>query len=141
MFRWKRNTKYKQVSKTKIRKKLATDEHSFCRCEEIQKEEELDADCADYAEIKERHKAEQKRETELMKIKVKVYATLRKYIGDKSSTELEVDEGTTVGQVLAELKIPEDQVAFVFVNSVHKELDYALAQGDDLGVFPPIAGG
>ncbi len=76
-----------------------------------------------------------------MKINVKVYATLRKYVGDKSSTELELADGTTVGQVLAKLKIPQDQVAFVFVNSVHKKLDHALAEGDNLGVFPPIAGG
>ena len=78
-----------------------------------------------------------------MKIKVKVFATLRKYAPDASSgeQELELTDGATVGQVLDELKIPQAEVAFVFVNSVRQKLDEALAEGDELGVFPPIAGG
>ena len=78
-----------------------------------------------------------------MKIKVKVFATLRKYAADESSgeQELELAEGATVGQVLGELKIPQAEVAFVFVNSVRQKLDEPLAEGDELGVFPPIAGG
>ena len=76
-----------------------------------------------------------------MKINVKVFATLRKYIGDTSSAQLELDEGATVGQAVAELKIPEAQIAFVFVNSTRQKFDHALADGDELGVFPPIAGG
>ena len=78
-----------------------------------------------------------------MKIKVKVFATLRKYAVDESSGEQEVElaEGATVGQVLGELKIPQAEVAFVFVNSVRQKLDEPLAEGDELGVFPPIAGG
>ena len=78
-----------------------------------------------------------------MKIKVKVFATLRKYAADESSgeQELELAEGATVGQVLGELKIPQAEVAFVFVNSVRQKLDEALAEGDELGIFPPIAGG
>ena len=78
-----------------------------------------------------------------MKIKVKVFATLRKYAADESSgeQELELAEGATVGDALTELKIPQAEVAFVFVNSVRQKLDEALAEGDELGVFPPIAGG
>ena len=78
-----------------------------------------------------------------MKIKVKVFATLRKYVADKSSgaQELELAEGATVGDALAELKIPQAEVAFVFVNSTRQKLDEQLAEGDELGVFPPIAGG
>ncbi len=78
-----------------------------------------------------------------MKIKVKVFATLRKYASEESSgqQELELAEGATVGQVLGELKIPQAEVAFVFVNSVRQKLDEPLTEGDELGVFPPIAGG
>ena len=78
-----------------------------------------------------------------MKIKVKVFATLRKYAPDESSgqQELELAEGATVGDALTRLKIPEREVAFVFVNSARKKLDEPLAEGDELGVFPPIAGG
>ncbi len=78
-----------------------------------------------------------------MKIKVKVFATLRKYVPDESSgeQELELAEGATVGDALTELKIPQAEVAFVFVNSVRQKLDEPLTEGDELGVFPPIAGG
>ena len=78
-----------------------------------------------------------------MKIKVKVFATLRKYVADESSgqQELELAEEATVEEAVRELKIPEEQVAFVFVNSVRKKLDEPLTEGDELGVFPPIAGG
>ena len=78
-----------------------------------------------------------------MKIKVKVFATLRKYIPDESSGQQEVElaEGATVGDALAKLKIPESEVAFVFVNSTRQKLDEPLTAGDELGVFPPIAGG
>ena len=78
-----------------------------------------------------------------MKIRVKVFATLRKYAADESSGEQEVElaEGATVGEALVKLKIPESEVAFVFVNSKRQELDELLAEGDELGVFPPIAGG
>ena len=78
-----------------------------------------------------------------MRIKVKVFATLRKYAADESSgeQELELAEGAMVGEALAKLKIPEREVAFVFVNSTHRKLDEPLADGDELGVFPPIAGG
>ena len=78
-----------------------------------------------------------------MKIKVKVFATLRKYAVDESSgeQELELTEGATVADALAKLKIPESEVAFVFVNSTRQKLDEPLTAGDELGVFPPIAGG
>ncbi len=46
-----------------------------------------------------------------------------------------------MGKALEELKIPEREVAFVFVNSTRQKLDEPLAEGDELGVFPPIAGG
>ena len=78
-----------------------------------------------------------------MKIKVKVFATLRKHAPGESSAaqEVELAEGATVADALAQLKIPKSEVAFVFVNSPRQELDKPLAAGDELGVFPPIAGG
>ena len=83
------------------------------------------------------------KEVRMGKIKVKLFATLRKYAPQASASEqeLEVAQGTTASQVLEQLKIPQAQVAFVFVNSTHQKMDKALADGDKLGVFPPIAGG
>ena len=75
-----------------------------------------------------------------MKIHVKLFAILRKY-ASPANQDLDLAEGTTIRQVLQQLGVPEPEVAFVFVNSKRQKLDEPLSHGDELGVFPPIAGG
>lgn len=75
-----------------------------------------------------------------MRIHIKLFATLRKYALNDAQG-LELANGTTIRQVLAQLGVPDKVVAFVFVNSKLRKLDDPLADGDELGVFPPIAGG
>jgi len=78
-----------------------------------------------------------------MKVQVKLFAMLRKYAPDASIHKygLELAQGTTIRQVLEQLGVPEPEVAFVFVNSKRQKLDEPLTDGDELGIFPPIAGG
>ena len=78
-----------------------------------------------------------------MKVNVKLFATLRKYSPESSANQQSLDlaDGTTSRQVLQQLAVPEPEVAFVFVNSKRQKLDEPLSDGDELGVFPPIAGG
>lgn len=78
-----------------------------------------------------------------MRIKVKLFAILRKYAptGSTAKQDLELSDGSTIRQALEQLGVPEPKVAFVFVNSKRQKLDQPLADGDELGVFPPIAGG
>ena len=78
-----------------------------------------------------------------MEINVKLFATLRKYLPDESNQQLplELADGATIRQVLDQLGVPTSAVAFVFVNSKRQELDEPLSHGDELGVFPPMAGG
>ena len=78
-----------------------------------------------------------------MKVQVKVFATLRKYAPAESVQKdgLELAEGATIRQVLQQLGVPEPEVAFVFVNSKRHKLDEPLSDGDELGIFPPMAGG
>ena len=74
-----------------------------------------------------------------MKVTVKLFATLR-----DGRFEVEVrqyDPKMTVRQVLEDLAIPETDVKIVFVNNRHAKLDRVLADGDVLGIFPPIGGG
>lgn len=49
--------------------------------------------------------------------------------------------GTTVGRLLDLSGIPRDQVKTCFVNGIHAELGRALEAGDEVAVFPPVAGG
>jgi molybdopterin converting factor small subunit len=79
-----------------------------------------------------------------MKVEVKLFANFREYLppgSDKYSCILELEEGTTVGQVLERLKIPESLPLIPLVNGVHRKTEDSLQSGDVLSVFPPVAGG
>jgi len=79
-----------------------------------------------------------------VKVAVHLTATLRAYLppgtrGD--SVVLDVPPGTTVDQVVHSLRIPPDLERLTVVNGRDVTPDQALAEGDVLSVFPPLAGG
>jgi molybdopterin converting factor small subunit len=80
-----------------------------------------------------------------MKIQVKLYASLGKYMPqatlENKQGYLEVREGTTIRSLLENLKVPLETVKLIFVNGIHAKDDDVLKDGDRLGVFPPVAGG
>jgi molybdopterin converting factor small subunit len=53
---------------------------------------------------------------------------------------LEVDDGTTVGALVERIGLA-DEPRITFVNGRHAPDVYALAEGDRLAIFPPVAGG
>jgi molybdopterin converting factor small subunit len=80
-----------------------------------------------------------------MKIEVKFYASLGKYLPqallERGQNYLEVGEGTTIKALLENLEVPLETVKLIFVNGVHAKDNDVLKEGDRLGVFPPVAGG
>ncbi len=79
-----------------------------------------------------------------MKIELRLYASLKKYLPDQSdgtASILEVKEGTTVREVLTRLGIPLDAPKIIFLNGIQATGDAVLKDGDRLGAFPPVAGG
>lgn len=74
-----------------------------------------------------------------MKIKVKLFATLRN--GRFDVSEFELPEGCSVAAILKQLDIDEDEAAIIFINGVHCEKDSMLKDKDELAVFPPVGGG
>ena len=79
-----------------------------------------------------------------MKVEVRLFATLRSYLpvgarGDGVS--LELPPGATVGDVMASLNIPSDVACLTVVNGHDAAPDQVLAPGDELAMFPPLAGG
>jgi len=79
-----------------------------------------------------------------MKVEVKLFANFREYLppGSSSYTHLlDLDEGTTVRQVLENLKVPSSMPMIILVNGIYKQADEVLHLGDVLSVFPPVAGG
>lgn len=76
-----------------------------------------------------------------MKITIKLFATLRK--GRFKSGEFEYPEGITVGEVLDKLGISrqEMEIGIIFINGKHAKFDAIIAPGDEVAIFPPVAGG
>lgn len=75
---------------------------------------------------------------------VKLFATLRTYrpgLGIGEAFAVQVPEGATVGDLIDKLDLPKDEVKIIFVNALNRETDHVLAEGDELGIFPPIGGG
>jgi len=83
-------------------------------------------------------------ENEMITVHVKLFATLRDLrpgLGVGEAFPVDLSEGATVGDLVRELELPKDQVKLVFVNALVREFDYVLADGDELGIFPPVGGG
>jgi len=81
----------------------------------------------------------------VIRVEARLYATLRKYHPEGKAGEAlvyELTEGTTIQKLLEnELGVPPGEVKTVFVNGISQSFDYVLADGDRVGIFPPVAGG
>ncbi len=79
-----------------------------------------------------------------MEIELRLYASLGTLMPENSgngSNRMTTPEGTSILEVLNNLKIPADMPKIIFVNGKHAEESQILKDGDRLAVFPPIAGG
>ena len=76
----------------------------------------------------------------MIKIDLNLFVTLSKYYPG-GSNEFKVSTGTTVGKLIRDLNIPEDDVKLIFVNGVRRDRDYQLENNDRVGLFPPVGGG
>jgi molybdopterin synthase sulfur carrier subunit len=74
-----------------------------------------------------------------MKVKIKFFASLRQFGPDKQV--IEFPEGATVNDVILSLNIPRTIRLLKIVNGEHRPADHILQDGDELALFPPIAGG
>lgn len=83
-----------------------------------------------------------------MRITLKLFATLGDYLprGSRNNqVELEIDPAETVQQVLDRHQLPERLTHLVLINGVFvppaDRASRRLSSGDQLAVWPPIAGG
>jgi molybdopterin converting factor small subunit len=74
-----------------------------------------------------------------MRIELKLYASLGRYMPEQNAVE--IAEGSTIRGLLEGLKVPMDAVKLIFLNGVHADGGEVLKEGDRVGVFPPVAGG
>jgi sulfur carrier protein ThiS len=80
-----------------------------------------------------------------MQVRVKLMGTLRSKLPPGTqggAAALEVEPGTTVADVLGRLGIARGHVHLVLVNGgMETDRQRILSEGDELTVFPPVAGG
>jgi len=79
-----------------------------------------------------------------MRVKVKLFATLRDYLpkdSDGKSCQMEIDAKTTIGQIISQFSIPEEIPKIILVNGLNGSMDQTLKEGDEVSIFPPVAGG
>ena len=80
-----------------------------------------------------------------MNIEVRLFAQLRKYLppgSSQGSTRIDMPDGATIADALAELGIPARAANMTLVNGSHEpNIRQRLKDGCTLSVFPPLAGG
>jgi molybdopterin converting factor small subunit len=79
-----------------------------------------------------------------MKVVLNLYASLGQYIPAKkggNSCDVEIEAGTTVGELLDRLRVPAEAPKVIFLNGVHADREAVLKEGDRVSAFPPVAGG
>ena len=79
-----------------------------------------------------------------MKIEVRVFATLRRYLPELGIGEpkvVEIAKGTTAGEVCQALGIPLEEVKIIMRNGVQVAPDETLADGDRVAFIPQVGGG
>ena len=79
-----------------------------------------------------------------MKIELRLYASLAAFMpeqtGGKTLT-MEVSDGTTIRDLLQQLKVPRKEIKVIFLNGIHADDGDILKEGDRVGIFPAVAGG
>ncbi|WFS61140.1 MoaD/ThiS family protein [Pseudodesulfovibrio thermohalotolerans] len=75
-----------------------------------------------------------------MGIEIKCFATLAKYLPENGQ-DYPIEPGETVRSLIAKLGIPEKDVTLVFINALRSGPDSEIADGDRVGLFPPVGGG
>jgi len=75
-----------------------------------------------------------------MKIQIKLFATLLDKLPENAD-QFPVADGCTVGDLVTELEINPKDAKLIFINGRKGALDSVLAEGDRVGLFPPVGGG
>jgi molybdopterin converting factor small subunit len=79
-----------------------------------------------------------------MRVTVKLFATLARFSKAAQPgmpSEMDLPESSTVQDLLDQLGVPSEETKISFVNGHIRDLDWALQQDDEVGLFPPIGGG
>ena len=74
-----------------------------------------------------------------MQVTIKLFANFR---NDRFIKEVQtIAPDSTVGAIVSELALTEEEVGVILINGRHGSLDQTLAEGDILSLFPLVGGG
>lgn len=79
-----------------------------------------------------------------MQITVRLHGTLRKYLPAGSGANailVDVTDGATVADVVSQLGIPPGHAKMIVSDNVQLDASSELHHGQELNLFPPLAGG
>ena len=80
-----------------------------------------------------------------MRVKVKLYATLRRFAPSGTNIGEEFDvkfQGTMINELIDSLGFPKEQAKIIMVNGQRVvDLTFRLSENDLVVIFPPIGGG
>lgn len=74
------------------------------------------------------------------KIQLKLFANLQAFT-PPNADRYPIEAGITVGDLLAQLDIPENKIKIIYIDGVSAELTTILRGGERVGIFPPVGGG
>ena len=74
-----------------------------------------------------------------MVVEVRLFASFRE--GRFKEKELELPEGSSLGDLLAQLDIAQKDAKITIVNGVAVSAEHKLSDHDVIAIFPPVAGG
>jgi molybdopterin converting factor small subunit len=77
-------------------------------------------------------------------VEVRAFATLRQFlpgIGIGEAKRVEVEPGTTLGELRDRLGFPENQVKVIMRNNLQAFPEEEIADGDRIAYIPAVAGG
>jgi molybdopterin converting factor small subunit len=80
----------------------------------------------------------------VMRVQVKLFASLCRYsshVLPGIPFEVEMPEGINLSDLVDRLNLPHEEVKVFFVNGRSRPIDWLLAAGDEIGIFPLVAGG
>lgn len=78
-----------------------------------------------------------------MNVQINLYATLALQRTNRGTEAdlIEIEDGTTIGDILDRLGVSRDAPKIIFLNGIHANLETIPKDRDRIAVFPPIAGG
>jgi molybdopterin converting factor small subunit len=77
-------------------------------------------------------------------VEVRVFATLRQFLPELGIGEaklVEVQAGTTLGELRDQLGLPKEHVKVIMRNNLHAFPEELIADGDRITYIPAVAGG